>query len=335
MPLKIESAGLLTTIQDTGRYGFQKEGMVVSGAMDRYALRIANLLVGNPESAAVLEATLVGPKIRFEEAMLIAITGADLSATVDGKPVAPWRPAYVAAGSLLAFGAPVQGSRAYVAVSGSFAVPPVMGSRATYLLGSIGGLQGRALQTGDQLLCGPTQPQVVPLLQALAAAAGQQPLLQVNWTLAPQPYLPSAERTTIRVVKGPEYDLFPDQIQSSFWQERYSVSAQSDRMGYRLQGTLLLLREPMELLSTAVTFGTIQVPPDGRPIVLMADHQTTGGYPRIAQVITADLPRLAQVGPEKEIRFENISLEGAQLLYIKQEKDIQHFKTAIQFKFSS
>lgn len=336
MGLKIISSGLLSTVQDLGRYGFQKEGVVASGAMDAYALRVANLLVGNDEGAAGIEATFLGPRIRFEADQLIAITGGDLSPAIDGEPVKMWRPIRVSKGCQLDFGAPGRGCRAYLAVSGSFELPPVIGSLSTYLRAEFGGLKGRALKAGDCLPCpGPTD-RGLRLMQHLAAT-GPQPgsgWVQTPWTTAPGFYSQLGETLTIRAIKGPEYDLFWEKSHLDFWHETYIVTSDSDRMGYRLQGPALHLRKAQEIISSAVTFGTIQVPADGYPIALLADHQTTGGYPRLAQAITADFSKLAQAPLGKKIRFQEVSLEEAQYLYIRQEQDLDQIKRALALKIS-
>jgi len=332
MGLKIINSGLLTTIQDIGRYGYQKEGIIVSGPMDAFALRVANLLVGNEESAAAIETTFLGPKILFEADHLIAITGGDLSPTINGEAVKMWRPIFVPQGSLLQFGAPGLGSRAYVAVSGSFSLPKVLGSYATYLRAEVGGFKGRALQAGDLLPCpGPT-PAGEHLWRSLTKNKPLSGWAQASWTPIPQLFPNLEANPTLRVIKGPEYDLFTPASQQAFWEQEFIVTTDSDRMGYRLQGVPLLLSEPKEMISSAVTFGTLQVPPEGHPIALLADHQTTGGYPRIGQVITADFSNLAQVPLGKKIWFREVSLEDAQYLYIKQEQNIQQIKQAISYK---
>ncbi|QNF33935.1 biotin-dependent carboxyltransferase family protein [Adhaeribacter swui] len=332
MGIKIISSGLLTTIQDIGRYGYQKEGIIVSGPMDAFALRVANLLVGNEEGAAAIEITFLGPKILFDSDHLIAITGGDLSPTINGEKVKMDRPVFVPQGSLLQFGAPGLGSRAYLAVSGSFTLPKVLGSYATFLRAEVGGFKGRALQAGDFL---PTaDPTVIGemLLTNLLKKTTRSNWAQASWT--PMfPLFPRLERSpTLRVIKGPEYALFTPASQQAFWEQEFTVTTDSDRMGYRLQGAPLLLEEPKEMISSAVTFGTIQVPPEGHPIALLADHQTTGGYPRIGQVITADFSKLAQVPLGQKIRFQEISLPEAQQLFIQQEKTIQEIKRAIGYK---
>jgi antagonist of KipI len=332
MSLEILKPGLLTTIQDTGRYGHQKEGIIVSGAMDTFALRVANLLVGNPQHQAALEITLTGPAIRFTEDQLISLTGADLSPAIDGERLKMWRPLFVRQGSTLVFNEPRSGCRTYLAVSGGFAIPEVMGSYATYLKAGIGGFKGRALQTGDLIPCQSATSNGRALFEMAAAPAQGQGHVSTKWTPDPQLYPNYQASPTIRAIKGPEYELFSETAKEQIWTERFQVSVQSDRMGYRLQGVSLYLAEQAELISSAVTFGTVQVPPEGQPVVLMADHQTTGGYPRIAQVISADLPILAQVVPGQTIRLQEVSLEEAQQLYMSQEQHIEQLERAIHLK---
>ncbi|WP_242927676.1 biotin-dependent carboxyltransferase family protein [Pontibacter vulgaris] len=329
MPLEILKPGLLSTIQDLGRYGYQKDGIIVSGAMDVVAHRIANILVGSPEDAATIEATLIGPTLRFTTPALIAITGGNLSPEINGEAMGMWRPVYAAAGSILSFQKPVTGCRTYVAVAGGFAIPEVLKSQSTYLRAGLGGYQGRALQTGDLI---PLNEPADTIPEELKLQQNHTSFTQTTWALAPQLYYTSEEQPTIRAVHGPEYDLFSETSKTDIWEKEFQVTMQSDRMGYRLSGATLALSEPAELISSAVTFGTIQVPAEGNPIILMADHQTTGGYPRIAQVITADLPKLAQVQPGKIIRFQEVTLEQAQQLYIQQELNIQKIKWAVHNK---
>ena len=321
MGLEILKPGLLTTIQDTGRHGFQKDGIIVSGAMDTFALRVANLLVGNAQHEAALEITLTGPTIRFTQDQLIALSGADLSPTINGESIAMWRPIHVRQGSTLAFKAPKRGCRSYLAVAGGLDLPQVMGSYATYLRAGIGGFRGRALHAGDLIPCRNCDEQ-----------GTTQSFTSSTWTPDPQLYPNYQPSPVIRAIKGPEFELFSETSRSQIWTERFQVSVQSDRMGYCLQGVSLYLEEAAELISTAVTFGTVQVPPEGKPIVLMADHQTTGGYPRILQVISADLPILAQVVPGQTISFEEVTLEEAQQLYIRQEQHLAQLARAIQLK---
>ncbi len=329
MSLNIRRPGLLTTIQDVGRYGYQQTGMVVAGAMDMIALRLANLLVYNPEHTAALEITLQGPEILFERSSLIAIAGANLSARINGRPVGMCRAVYVTAGSLLSFGKPMSGCRAYLTVAGGLDVPQTLGSASTYLRGGIGGWQGRALQTDDIIPCGEISKKAALLIDQLKNKHGKG-WAQASWM--PDPRLYAKSDTAIRAMRGPEHTLFSADSQQGFWESEFQIMATSDRMGYRLEGKKLACQSSLSLLSTAVTFGTVQVPTDGNPIVLVADRQTTGGYPIIAQVATVDLPTLAQMPPGKKVTFTEISLEAAQKLYIQQEISIRQLKRSLAFK---
>lgn len=332
MSLEIIRPGLLTTVQDQGRFGYQQAGVVVSGALDAVALRQANLLVGNAPDAAGLEITLLGPRIRFAAAHLIALAGADLSATLSGQPVGLNRPVGVGAGAELVFGWPVAGSRAYLAVAGGVAVAPVLGSRATYLRAGLGGLHGRALRAGDQLpvgapsLLGEKISQVV-WRQKIPDAAWAQ----ATWAAGSWPY-PLNRPHYLRAMPGPEYDWFSAASQRVFWEETFTVTPQADRMGYRLLGPDLARTTSAELLSSAVTAGTVQVPASGQALVLLADCQTTGGYPRLAQVITADLGALAQLRPGQQFQFAAVTLAQAQALYLAQERRLRALQRAIELK---
>ncbi|HSJ36817.1 MAG TPA: biotin-dependent carboxyltransferase family protein [Planococcus sp. (in: firmicutes)] len=315
--LTIRKGGMQTTVQDLGRSGFQKYGVVAAGAMDPYALRMANLLVGNEENAATLEMALTGPEVRFEEDALISICGADLSPQIAGKTVGLWRPLGVQKGQILTFGTPRRGSRAYLAVAGGISVPEVMGSRSTYLRAALGGFDGRALKSGDHLVVG-------------AATKGTNLVGEGQSWFMPSPYYSS--KPEIRVTAGRQFNSFSEESQERFFSEPFTVSSQSDRMGYRLDGPHLALAEKQEMLSEAVAFGSIQVPPDGNPIILMADRQTAGGYPKIAEAITVDLPLISQLKPGDRLRFTLVSVEEAQRLLRLQERTINCLKNAIRLK---
>ncbi|GGK76160.1 biotin-dependent carboxyltransferase family protein [Rufibacter glacialis] len=327
MGFSVEKAGLLTTVQDLGRYGYQKQGMVVSGAMDAFALRVANLLVGNAQNAAALEITLVGPRLLFQQDTLLAVTGADLSPRLDAKPLPMNQPVFVRAGTRLEFGRAVQGCRAYLALGGGVDVPPVMGSAATYLRAAVGGWHGRALQKDDQVPLKGLKPEQLKAWQERLPAP--EPFLAAPWGVFPASLPPYAGNPTVRVVPGPEYGLFSSEAQEAFWQSPFQVAPASDRMGYRIAGPALTLKEPVEVLSSAVTFGTVQILANGNPIILMADRQTTGGYPRLGQVISADLPLLAQAKPGATIRFQQVSLAQAQELYYQQERTLAQLASAL------
>ncbi|BAU27818.1 antagonist of KipI [Aneurinibacillus soli] len=320
MCIRVKKPGLLTTVQDTGRFGFQKYGVLASGAMDTMALRLANLLEGNEEQAAALEITLLGPQLVFEKATLVALAGGNLSPAVDGVPIPLWRPVYIPAGSMLTFGGAVSGCRTYLAVAGGICVPDVMESRSTYLRAGIGGFHGRALQAGDVLKTG----EVACLMKAPSDEVSV-----LSWGVSHEIRPAYEENPVLRVVRGPEFESFAEESRQKFWHESFRVTPQSDRMGYRLADVSLALAEPLEMVSSAVSFGTIQVPPEGNPIVLLADRQTAGGYPRIAQIISVDLPLIAQVKPGEHVRFEEVSLEEAQALYVKREYDIAQFKQGL------
>lgn len=320
MGISITQPGLLTTVQDGGRYGYQKEGIIVSGAMDKLASRIGNLLVGNNEKEAGLEITQLGPTILFQESCVIAITGACLSPVIRQSPVPMWRPVYIRKGSILEFGRPLKGCRAYITFSGGLDVPEVLGSKSTYLRAKIGGWHGRALQRGDHI---PYKKSVVINFKEEAIFNKEHGYTAAKWSISPLILPAYKQNPVIRVIRGPEYGWFTAESQYHFWQTAYTITHQSDRMGYRLRGNTLSLQADRELISSAVTFGSIQVPSNGSPIILMADHQTTGGYPRIGQVISSDFSLLAQAAPGSVILFREVSLQEAQQLYITQEKNIR------------
>jgi antagonist of KipI len=332
MSILVNRPGLLTSVQDLGRYGFQKYGVIVSGAMDRSSLRIANVLTGNKEGEGALEMTLMGPSLSFEEDALIAITGGDLSPEIDGEAVPLWRPVYVKKGSVLQFGACRSGCRAYLAAAGGFAVEEVMNSKSTYLRGELGGYEGRALKAGDRLAVSGMSPWASRLLQRLKNEAGSRSFLAPSWRVHFESFVPITNRPVIRAVRGGEFDRFTAESQTLFFERAFQITPKSDRMGYRIEGPGLQLEERFELLSEAVANGTVQVPNDGNPIILLADRQTTGGYPKIAQIATVDLPLMAQLKPGESIRFKEITLEEAECLYLEQEQQLEQMKAGIALK---
>jgi antagonist of KipI len=329
--VRVVRSGLHTTVQDLGRPGHQHEGVPVCGAMDASALRVANLLVGNPENAAALEVTLLGPTLELSGDVLLSVTGADLSASLDERPLAPGRTVHARAGSRLAFGARVGGCRAYVGFAGGIAVPPVLGSRSTYLAGRLGGLRGRALVSGDELPLG--EPGVRS--RALAAAIGRGHL--APWWPAPfRVGMPAGsageDAVEVRALRGRHFEALAAASRDALLStsaEWFTVSAASDRMGYRLEGPTLTLGEPLEMISEGVAFGTVQLPPGGALIVLMADRQTTGGYPRLLEVASADREVLAQARPGTRVRFREVSLAEAHRLYIARERELVRLANAV------
>ena len=303
MNIEVIKPGALSTFQDLGRAGFQHLGIPENGAMDERAHRIANALVGNASANATLEITLMGPTLKFLHDTVIALSGADLDAKLDAAPIALDRATVVPAGSELSFGKRRSGLRTYLAVPGGFRVDPVMGSASTYTRGGYGGHAGRSLKKGDLLAAhAPARP--VPRHPV-------QTPFDENVLLAPD--------APIRVLPGREWQYFSKQAQQAFLHEPYRLAPQSDRMGYRLEGGRLDLSAPREVASEAVGFGAIQVPADGQPIILMADRQTTGGYPKIGHVCAVDLPRLAQKMPGESVHFTRVDLETAQRLLLLQE----------------
>lgn len=296
---RVVRPGLLTTVQDLGRFGFQRFGMPVSGAMDTMALRLSNRLVGNPDEAAALELTVKGPELLFERDAVIALTGADLSAKIDAATVPLWTALNVTRGSTLSFGERRSGARAYLAVAGGIDVPVVLGSRATHLSSQTGGFAGRALAKGDQVVGGPPRP-------GAATCIGQT---------VPTTARPAYNTAPIlRVVLGPQAEWFSTEAIEALVGGRYTVSPQSDRMGYRLIGPPLVHVGSTEVVSDATPAGALQVPANQQPILLMVDRQTTGGYPKIAVVISADLPLAAQLLPGDTISFSIMEVREAQAI---------------------
>lgn len=311
MTIEVLRAGAMTTVQDLGRRGHQHEGVPESGAMDAHAARLANLLVGNPETAAVLEVTLAGPSLRFDAPSTIALGGGDFGAMLDGAALAPWRTAGVKPGATLELGGAREGCRAYLAVAGGIDVPTVLGSRSTYLPAALGGIEGRALRRGDVLSLGRAPGPAGGRALSLA----QRPLYDGN----------------VRLVAGEPLSALGDAVRAALFGAEFRVSRDSDRMGCRLEGPSLGATRLPESFSSGVAMGTVQLPPGGAPIVLMADHQTTGGYPVLGHVATVDLGKVAQLRPGDAIRFAEISLDEAQRLYLERERAFAALRRALSF----
>ncbi len=297
--LEVLEPGFLTTVQDAGRTGWARYGVPPSGPLDAAAFAAANVLVGNGRGAAVLEITLTGPTLRVQRECLIAVCGATFDLWVGTLPVPLWHAVYVRAGQIITFGARRGGARAYLAISGGIALPPFLGSQATYLPGGFGGMDGRALRAGDRLPLG------VNAARNPAQRAGHV------WPTDHRP--PYTPQPTLRTVLGPQDDYFTAEGVATFLNSAYQLTLDADRMGARLQGPPIAHGGPTGIVSDGLVNGSIQVPPDGQPIVMLADHQTTGGYPKIATVIRADLPLLAQLLPGDQVRFAAVTLEEAQM----------------------
>lgn len=327
MTLRVHRAGILSTLQDRGRYGYQRYGMPVGGVMDEHSHRLANLLVRNAEEDATLELTLAGPRLEFTESALIAICGGDFTPTIGGQSVPVSRPVLMRAGSVLDLAVCRLGCRAYLAVAGGFDVPVVMGSKSTYLPAGIGGFKGRALRRGDEL---PVQRAPVDLYPALhRALQSAEAFACPKWSVHANAALMAHDHHRIRFIQGRHFALFSESSRVQFVSAEFRIAANSDRMGYRLEGPALALAQPGDILPEAVTFGSIQVTPDGKPIVLMANRQTTGGYPLMGEVASVDLPLLAQLPPGDTLRFEPITLEHSQELYLQREREMALMREAL------
>jgi antagonist of KipI len=309
----VEKAGLLDTIQDHGRYGYQASGMVVAGAMDPYSFQLGNVLLGNDRNASSLEVTLLGPRLRFPKPTQIVISGGNLSPAINGQPVPMWQVLSMHVDDVLSFGSVQSGCRVYLAIKGGFQVEEVMGSRSTYLKGQIGGWEGRALKSGDVIPYQNTPTDKTSLLNMSKKQRG----ISLSHDLRPD-Y--EQDKVKLRVVLGPQLNRFTEKGISHFLEEPYQVTPQMDRMGLRLKGKEIEHSNGADILSDAIPFGGIQVPENGQPIVLLADRQTTGGYAKIGCIIAVDLPKAAQVRPNQLIYFQCIEIQEAQALYREQEK---------------
>ncbi len=296
--LHVEEPGMLTTVQDGGRYGYQDKGVPVSGAMDRAALKLGNVLVGNTPDAAALEISVGGFQARFLARTFIAVTGFNPQVFLNEHPVASWTSHVAEPGDVLRVEAEGLGTWHYVCLAGGIDVPLVLGSRSTYLRGRFGGLEGRALRRGDVLATGSTQ---------------HPPLIRIPERLRPA----YQEHPTIRVILGPQQDTFLPSSIDLFVSALYQVTPRSDRMGMMLEGPRLQHRLAADIISDGLAFGAIQVPGEGLPFVLLADRPTTGGYAKIATVFSGDLPLLVQTAPGRSVRFQSMSIWKARELYLK------------------
>lgn len=329
MNILVNKPGLQTTVQDLGRVGYMSQGVSVTGVMDSRSMRISNMLVGNSEEEAVLEMTVNGPVLTFEDDRLIAVTGGGMLPVMNGKRLQLNTPLYVPSGTQLYFEPTRTGCRAYLAVSGGFNIPLVMGSKSTYLRAGFGGYEGRALQKEDRLSLHPMPETGKQFMEQLAS---ENERVSPSWRVT-NTHISHQTTTVIRVLKGTHFDRFTEESQDAFFQSSFQISTQSDRMGYRLETDQTIeLAESFELLSEAVTLGTVQLPPGGKPIILLADRQSTGGYPRIAQVMIVDIPKLAQLRPGDSITFQEVSLQEAEQVYMQNERDLAEIRTAIFLK---
>ena len=313
MSITVLNPGLMTTVQDQGRIGYQQFGVSVSGVMDPRSAALANILVGNDEKEAVLECTMMGPHLQFNQANCIAITGGDLMPTLDGKPIPNYTAVKVEAGQVLKFTMPKSGCRAFIAFAGGLDIPEVMGSRSTYMKAKIGGMEGRKLQKDD----------------VIGFRAPKAELKNMNFRSMASEFVPRKEYT-IRVVLGPQDDYFTDAGIQTFLSQVYTVTAEFDRMGCRLEGEAIAHKEGGDIISDGIAFGAIQVPSSGKPIIMLGDRQTTGGYTKIANVISVDFRILAQLKQGDKVRFEQVSVKFAQDALLTQRAALKTIRNALE-----
>ncbi|MFK4329906.1 antagonist of KipI [Bacillus sp. RC240] len=328
MDVEVLHAGMFTTVQDLGRSHYQQYGVPVGGAMDKNALRMINMLVGNEENEAGLEITIMGPKMLIKKTTLLAIGGADMEPLLNGERIPLWRPILAEEGSMLCLGKAKSGCRVYVTFAGGINIDCTMGSKSTYIRAALGGIEGRMLKKGDYFQIGTGAEVASRFIQNLQ----EEKRIKTKWAICNDALPKYKKHPILRVITDFEYDQFTEESIKSFFSKEYKVSNYADRMGYRLDGDVLNRVEEIEILSSPVTFGTIQVPNGGQPIILMADRQTTGGYPRIGNVISVDLPLLAQLKPGDYVTFEKITMEDAAQLYIKQETSMSLLKKFIALR---
>lgn len=309
--IKITRAGLLTTIQDKGRWGYQQYGMSVAGAMDLFSMRVANLLVDNDENTAIMETTFLGPEIEFSCNEIIAITGGNMNPRLNGDRIPMWSSILVKKGDLLSFSGINSGLRSYISFSRGLDVPEILASKSTFLRGNLGGFEGRKLADGDEIPLGDRS-------------------IESRGSYLPNSFIPEYKKEyDIRVVIGPQDDYFTQEAIEIFLKSTYKVTSQADRMGYRLDGPKISHKDSADIISDGIVFGSIQVPGHGSPIIMMADRQTTGGYTKIATVITPDLSLLAQMGPDSQINFKAISVDEAHAIYKEYENRFSEIKKFI------
>ena len=318
----VTRAGFLTSVQDLGRMGSRQFGVTTSGALDSFALRVANLLVGNDEGAAGLEITLGGLQLRFEDERIVAWCGGEFDVQIGSRVLPAGHVAHLHAGDELKFGRTQIGCRCWLAISGGIDVPVVLGSRSTDLRGNFGGIEGRALRDED----------VIPLSKWPGSPT---PATAISSWSAPHDWVSPARRGPIlRFIRGIDWERFNASTLQRFTSEAFTVSPDSDRMGVRLDGPELKRLDKTDLISEAVAPGTIQVPPSGKPILLLGDCQTIGGYPKIAHVITADLGVAAQLRAGDCVRFSEVSPQDAHRLLLERKRDLERFRIGLSLQRS-
>jgi antagonist of KipI len=320
-------AGFLTSVQDLGRPGFRQFGVSLGGALDNHALRVANLLAGNEESAAGLEITFGGLRLRFGDDRIVAWCGGDFKARIGSTPLDAGHPALLRSGEEFSIESPSRGCRAWLAISGGIDVPLVLGSRAGDLRAGFGGINGRPLRDGEEVPLAENPPRAKVLIDKLRGE-------RIGRWKPPHDWSSPAQRApTLRYIRGKDSDRFTESAGQLFSAETFFVSPDSDRMGIRLDGPELERKENDDLLSEAVAPGTVQVPPNGKPILLLNDCQTIGGYPKIAHVITVDLPVATQLCPGDRVRFAEVLIRDAHGLLLERERNLEQFRRGLESQF--
>ena len=312
MGIRVLKPGMLTTVQDLGRTGYQSQGFSVAGVMDVRSFKIANLLVDNPENEPVLEFTLIGPTLEFTSDTIIAITGGDFNPTINGEPAPMYTAVYMHKGDILKFGSAVTGSRGYISFSSYLKIPTVMGSRCTNMKSSLGGFKGRKLQADDYIMFR-IKRRYLPFF--------------LSRTLPPDEM--DQEQVTLRVVMGPQDHMFTKQGIQTFLNSVYTVTNEFDRMGCRLDGPFIASKNGSDIISDGICFGSVQVPSHGKPIILLADRQTTGGYAKIATVASVDIPKLVQRKTDNKVRFKAITVYEAQKLLLDEMAEFDEMRKTI------
>lgn len=319
MAICVINPGLLTSVQDAGRFGMQRYGMSPAGAMDLHSLRLANLLVGNDPDTGALECTYMGPSLKFEEAEVIALAGADMSPSIDGRPVPMGQAISVPAGAVLKTGTLNSGSRMYIAFAGGLNIPLVNGSQSTFLRSGLGGLEGRRLKSGDRI--GLNHPR---------ETIKNMPLRKLP---VPQTF---SKNVTVRVVPGPQEDRFTKEGLKTLYSSEYRISDKSDRMAFRTEGPVIEhVDHDANILSDGIPFGAIQVPADGKPIIMMSEHAGAGGYTKAGTIISADIPLVAQLPPGGTVRFTPVDVETAQDIYLEQKREYERLRSLFEAEYET
>ncbi|PYL66309.1 MAG: hypothetical protein DMF25_00835 [Verrucomicrobia bacterium] len=328
MSATVIRAGFLSAVQDLGRAGYRQFGVSLGGALDPHALRVANLLVGNEESAAGLETTFGGLKLRFADERLVAWSGGEFDARSGSTLLPAGHPVLIREGEELVIERPKTGCRAWIAISGGVEAPLVLGSRSTDLRGNFGGKDGRVLRDGDKVTLGRNSERAKILTERLREEKIARWKPPHDWSS------PAKREPTLRIIRGSDWNRFDDAAVQRLTADKFIVSPDSDRMGVRFEGPQLKRNDLVDLVSEAVAPGTIQIPPSGKPILLLGDCQTIGGYPKIAHVITVDLPMAAQLRAGDEVRFGEVTLVDAHQLLINREQNLEQFRHGLQAHFS-